>query len=72
MQSYDTKTMTYDSILTQEQKENIINDYVNNHLTMKEVGKKYSIRSYSYLCKLLKGYSRTSSEAAKLARQRMV
>lgn len=63
----EKKVQSYDSLLTKEDKQSIINDYVVNQLTFREVMKKYNIRSKSYLAKLLDGKTRSISEANKLA-----
>lgn len=57
----------YDDIFTQEDKNLIIQDYIENGLSIKEVGKKYNIRSHSYIQKVLKGYTRNVSQANKIA-----
>ena len=44
----------YDSILSEDDKKNIINDYSENLMSLREVAKKYDIKSKSYLSKLLK------------------
>lgn len=63
----EKKVQSYDSLFTKEDKQSIINDYVVNQLTFREVMKKYNIRSKSYLAKLLDGKTRSISEAGKLA-----
>lgn len=60
----------YDKILTNEKKDEIIWDYVENKLSLKEVMIKHNIRSRSYLCKLLQGKIRSTSEANKLAHEK--
>ena len=60
----------YDKILTNEKKDEIIWDYVENKLSLKEVMIKHNIRSRSYLCKLLQGKIRSTSEANKLAHKK--
>ena len=61
------KIQSYDSLFTEKDKQDIINDYVVNQLTFREVMKKYNIRSKSYLAKVLDGKMRSISEAGKLA-----
>lgn len=53
----------YDDIITSDLKRDIINDYVNGLLTIKDIKNKYNIRSNSYIGKILKGYTRSISEA---------
>ena len=55
---------------TEEQKQQIINDYVNNFLSYKDLKEKYDIRSNSKIEQLLKGYVRDPSERNKLAHQK--
>lgn len=62
--------LSYDLIFTEEDKKLIIDDYVVNQLTFREVMKKYNIRSKSYLAKLLEGKTRGLGEASKLAHQK--
>ena len=60
----------YDSILSEDDKKNIINDYSENLMSLREVAKKYDIKSKSYLSKLLKGHMRNVSDANKLAHKK--
>ena len=53
----------YDDIITSDLKRDIINDYVNGLLTIKDIKNKYNIKSNSYIGKILKGYTRSISEA---------
>lgn len=64
------RILSYDAIFTEEDKANIIKDYVENKLTFRETLVKYNIRSKSYLAKLLEGKTRGISEANKLAHQK--
>ena len=48
---------------TELDKENIRQDYVMNHLSLREVREKYNIKSNSYAQKLLKPVIRSVSEA---------
>ena len=57
----------YDDILSDEDKENIRKDYVNNELSIRDLKIKYNIKSTSYIERLLKPYLRNASEAGKLA-----
>ena len=61
------KNLSYDSIFTEEDKVNIVKDYVENLLTIRECMTKYGIRSKTYIAKLLEGKTRNNSEANKLA-----
>lgn len=62
-----TKIRSYDDIITNDVKQQIINDYVNNNFTYKDIKQKYNIRSKDYIAKVLKNHSRSLSEAGKLA-----
>lgn len=62
--------VSYDKILTLEKKDEIIWDYVENKLSLNELMVKYNIKSRSYICKLLQGKIRSTSEANKLAHQK--
>ena len=55
--------MKYNDIFSDEQKEQIINDYVLNYLSIRELQTKYNIKSRSWLSSLLKGKTRNISEA---------
>lgn len=60
--------VNYDRDLSQETKNNIINDYTNNFLSLKEIMLKYNVKSKEYLCKkLLKDVLRNFSESVKIA-----
>lgn len=57
----------YDDIFSIEDKNNIINDYVKNLLSINDIMVKYNIRSRSYVSKVLYGYTRSNSEGNKIA-----
>lgn len=63
-------TMKYDDILSNETKQEIINDYCNNGLSYRDIMTKYSIKSRSYTQKLLKDVVRSTSEANKIAHKK--
>lgn len=54
-------------IFTEEQKQQIINDYIKNQMSYREIKEKYNIKSNSVVQKLLKDYARSKSESNKLA-----
>lgn len=60
----------YDNIFTESDKENIRQDYIMNHLSLREVCKKYNIKSKLYVQKLLKTEMRNVSEATALAHKK--
>lgn len=60
----------YDSILSEDDKKNIINDYSENLMSLREVAQKYDIKSKYYLSKLLKEHMRNLSDANKLAHKK--
>lgn len=64
------KILSYDSIFTEEDKVNIVQDYVENLLTIRECMTKYGIRSKTYIAKLLEGKTRSIGEASKLAHKK--
>lgn len=64
------KILSYDSIFTEEDKVNIVQDYVENLLTIRECMAKYGIRSKTYIAKLLEGKTRSIGEASKLAHKK--
>lgn len=64
------KILSYDAIFTEEDKVNIVKDYVENLLTIRECMAKYGIRSKTYIAKLLEGKTRNTSEANKLAHKK--
>lgn len=57
----------YDDILTDEDKLNIINDYVNNLYSIRRLVEKYNVRSKEYIRKLLGDNIRSISEGNKVA-----
>lgn len=65
-----SKVHSYDLILSEEIKQNIINDYVNNLLSIKEVMSKYQVKSKNYITKLLGNKMRTISESNKIAHKK--
>lgn len=62
-----SKILSYEKRLSDEQKERIINDYVNNFLSISELCAKYDVKSKSYICKLLGDNIRTQSKASTVA-----
>lgn len=57
------RVASYDKIFTEEEKKEIVNDYVNNFLSLREIYKKYNIKSKVWVDKILKGKKRTISES---------
>lgn len=64
------KILSYDLILTEEDKANIVKDYVENLLSIRDLKSKYNIKSGTYLVNLLKGKIRNLSESNRVARKR--
>ena len=63
--------INYDKELTEEVKNSIIRDYVENEYSIKEIIAKYNVKSKEYLCKkLLKNKIRSVSESGKLAHKK--
>lgn len=60
----------YDDIFSQEDKEQMIKDYLENNLTIREVAKKYNIKSNSYIQKVLSGHTRNVSQAGLIAHKK--
>lgn len=60
----------YDTFLGEEEKKQIIFDYTNNFLSIKEIEKKYNIKSYTYLKKLIGEQIRSRNEASKIAHKK--
>ena len=60
----------YDDIFSQEDKEQMIKDYLENNLTIREVAKKYNIKSNSYIQKVLSGHTRNISQAGLIAHKK--
>jgi hypothetical protein len=65
-----SKVHNYDLILSEEIKQNIVNDYINNLLSLREVMSKYQVKSKNYITKLLGNKMRTISESGKIAHQK--
>ena len=65
-----SKVHSYNLILSEEIKQNIVNDYVNNLLSIKEVMAKYQVKSKNYITKLLGNNMRTTSESSKIAHKK--
>lgn len=64
------KVETYDNLFNAEEKGQIIKDYVENTLSIREVCKKYSINSKEWVRKLLGENIRNFSEANKIAHKK--
>lgn len=64
------KVTSYDSLFTENEKEEIKKDYIENGLSQREIYKKYNIRSKQWVGKILSGYTRTLSDAAKLSHKK--
>lgn len=64
------RVKSYDKFFSIEEKEQIIKDYTENYLSLRELYKKYNIGSKLWLDKLLKGKTRNASEASKIARKK--
>lgn len=64
------KIESYDKIFSSEEKEQIIKDYVEKFLSLKDIYKKYSIKSKIWVDKLLDGKKRSISEANKIAHKK--
>ena len=64
------KVETYDNLFNAEEKDQIIKDYVENTLSIREVCKKYSINSKEWVRKLLGENIRNFSEANKIAHKK--
>ena len=63
--------INYDKELTEDVKNSIIRDYVENEYSIKEIIAKYNVKSKEYLCKkLLKNKIRNFSKSAKLAHKK--
>lgn len=57
----------YDYLFSEEDKQQIINDYVINYLSIKNICAKYNIKCKDWVCKLLKNYTRSASEANRIS-----
>ncbi len=64
------KVIDYNLILSDETKQAMIHDYVENFLTIKELVEKYNVTSKIFITKLLGNKKRSLSEAAKLAHKK--
>lgn len=63
--------VNYDRDLTDDVKNNIIKDYVENGCSIRDIIVKYNVKSKEYLCKkLLKNKIRNTSESGKLAHKK--
>lgn len=60
----------YDDVFTEQDKENIRKDYVENNLSLREIREKYHIKSNSYAQKVLKPVMRKLSDANILAHKK--
>ena len=64
------KILSYNDSLSEETKNFIIKDYVENYLSIREISKKYNIKSKNFISKLLGNYKRPISEANKIAHKK--
>ena len=64
------KIESYDKIFSAEEKEQTIKDYVENFLSLRDIYKKYSVKSKIWVDKLLDGKKRSFSEANKIAHKK--
>lgn len=60
----------YDDIFDDNKKQEIIDDYVENELSLRDLCAKYDIRSRSWIEKLVKPYMRSFSESVKIAHRK--
>lgn len=60
----------YDLVFSENDKKQIKEDYIYNHLSIKDIMLKYGIKSKYYITKLLNGIIRNYSEANKIAHQK--
>ena len=60
----------YDDIFSEEDKNKIRQDYIENELSIRDIALKYNIKSSSYIQKVLKNQTRTLSESNKIAHKR--
>lgn len=58
------KVANYENIVSQTTKEEIISDYVDNFLSIRDISKKYNIKSKSYIEKILGDKKRNASEGS--------
>ena len=64
------KVESYDNVFSAEEKEQIIKDYVEDFLSLREIYKKYNIRSKIWVDKLLDGKKRSVSDGVKIAHKK--
>ena len=64
------KVVSYNNIFSVEEKEQIIKDYVENYLSLRELCEKYNINSKTFLRKLIGKKIRTTSEANEIAHRK--
>lgn len=64
------KIEKYDDVFTEKEKEEIIRDYVENYLSLKELCKKYNIGSKIWVRKVLGEKTRNTSEANRIAHKK--
>ncbi len=64
------KVESYDNVFSAEEKKQIIKDYVENFLSLREIYKKYNIRSKIWVDKLLDGKKRSVSDGVKIAHKK--
>lgn len=62
--------MNYNDVLSDETKQKIIDDYVNNFLSIREIAKKYNIKSKCYIAKLLGDKVRNASQGNIIAHKK--
>ena len=65
-----SKYVFYDKVFDDRAKKEIIDDYVVNGLSLRDIYKKYNIKSKQWVGKLLSGKTRSSSDAAKLSHKK--
>lgn len=64
------KIVNYENIVSEETKQNIIKDYVDNFLSIRELSLKYNIKSKTFISKIIGDKKRSLSEAGKLAHKK--
>lgn len=57
-------------VFTEDEKQKIVNDYVNNYLSIKDIVKKYEIKSKGRISEILGDNVRSASEATKIAHKK--
>ena len=65
-----SKILSYDKILSFEEKQQIIKDYVNGLLSIREVARKYNIKSKEYIVKLLGDKVRSENQGKIIAHKK--